>query len=330
MAIRKWEEIKDEFQDGLLLGNGASIAIHAGFDYRSLYQAAQENGHLPDAVAQVFASFGVNDFELVLRRLWHAKVVNEALGIQAGRVEEAYLQVRSSLIATVRDIHISHVDALPHLRHLYEYMMRFKTVVSLNYDLLVYWAAMHSQNDIGIWFKDCFVNGRFSDDWADKRRPYRADGSTLFFYPHGNLALARGRDDDEYKITSNGADLLTAVLDEWEAGHGVPLFVCEGTSEHKEKSIANSEYLLRVAREVLPTIGATLVIYGWGMGEQEKHILSRLQQAACQRVAVSVYGGNEEFMLRAQDKLRTVGIKDVVFFDSQSPGCWNNPPAPVE
>jgi hypothetical protein len=329
MPIHQWNDIKDEFQDGLLLGNGASMAVHQGFGYRSLYEAAQEKGHLPEEVAQVFLSFGVHDFELVLRRLWHAKVVNEALGIQAGRVEEAYLQVRNSLIATIRDIHISHADALPHLRPIYEYMMRFKTVVSLNYDLLVYWAAMHSQDNIGIWFKDCFVNGRFSEDWADKRRPYRAEGATLYFYPHGNLALARGRNDEEYKIASNGADLLTAVLGEWEAGRGVPLFVCEGTTEHKVKSIANSEYLQRVAREVLPAIGTTLVIYGWGMGDQEDHILSRLQQAECQRVAISVYGGNEEFMVRAQDKLRTAGIRDVLFFDSQSPGCWNNPPAPV-
>lgn len=328
MPIHQWDEIKDNFKDGLLLGNGASMAIHPRFGYQSLFDAAQENGHLTEAVARVFQDFGVQDFELVLRRLWHAKVVNEALRIPAGRVEEAYLQVRSSLIATVRDIHISHADASPHLKPMYEYMMRFKTVVSLNYDLLVYWAAMHSKDYIGRWFKDCFINGEFSENWKDKREPYGADGATLYFYPHGNLALARGKNDEEYKIASNGGDLLSAVLDEWQVGSGVPLFVCEGTSEHKVKAIAGSEYLQRVAREVLPAIGPSLVIYGWSMGDQEDHILTRLKQAGCQRVAVSVYGGNEEFMIRAQDKLRTAGVREIVFFDSQSPGCWNNPPAP--
>lgn len=331
LRIHQWAEIKNDYNGGLLLGNGASMAIHPGFGYRSLYEAAQVNGHLPEEVSQVFSAFGVHDFELVLRRLWHAKVVNEALGIQGGRVEEAYTQVRNSLIATVRDIHISHADALPHLKPIYKFMMGFKTVVSLNYDLLVYWAAMQSQADIGRWFKDCFVNGQFAEDWENKRQPYGgAAGTTLYFYPHGNLALARGPDDEEYKISSNGGDLLTAVLNEWEAGRGVPLFVCEGTSDHKVKSIAGSEYLQRVAREVLPTIGASLVVYGWGIGDQEDHILARLKQAGCQRVAVSVYGANQEFVHRVQDKLRMAGIGEVVFFDSQSPGCWNNPQAPDE
>lgn len=328
MPIYQWNEIRSEFNDGLLLGNGASIAVHHGFSYRSLFEAAQENGHLPEDVAQVFRAFGVEDFELVLRRLWHAKVVNEALGIRGGRVEEAYVLVRDSLIATVRDVHIPHAAALPHLKHIYQYMRGFRTVVSLNYDLLVYWAAMHSQYELGNWFKDCFVNGEFTEDWQDKRRPFRADGATLYFYPHGNLALARGKADEEYKIAANGGDLLTEVLNEWQTGRGVPLFVCEGTSDHKVKSISGSSYLQRVAREVLPAIGESLVVYGWGIGDQENHVLDRLTQARCQRVAVSVYNANEEFMHRAEEKLRRAAIGEIVFFDSQSPGCWNNHPEP--
>lgn len=57
------------------------------------------------------------------------------------------------------------------------------------------------------------------------------------------------------------------MLDVWEAGEAVPLFVCVGTSEHKVKSIKNSSYLQRVNREILPAIGSSVVIYGWGIEE---------------------------------------------------------------
>jgi hypothetical protein len=325
MTIFQWNEIKDRFNHGLLLGNGASMAVHPGFGYRSLYEVARDNGHLTPDVASVFMAFGVHDFELVLRRLWQAKVVNEALGIHGGRVAEAYIQVRNSLISTVRDVHITHDNALPHLRPIYEFMQNFKTVVSLNYDLLVYWAAMYSQDTLGNWFKDCFISGEFADDWELRRIPFRARGATLFFYPHGNLALARGLDDAEFKIATRGQDLLTRVLDVWQNGEGVPLFVCEGTSDYKVKAITGSSYLQRVSREVLPQIGDSLVIYGWGIADQEAHILKRLSQANCQRVAVSVYNADAEFMRHAEEKLSNAGIPEILFFDSRSQGCWNNP-----
>ncbi len=327
MPIHQWAEISEDFSDALLLGNGASMAIHQGFGYAGLFQAAQDHGHITPEVAGVFAAFGVNDFELVLRRLWQAKIVNETLGIAAGRVEEAYTQVRTALIETVRQVHISRDDAAIHLKPIYTFMQGFQTVISLNYDLIVYWAAMHSRDELGSWFKDCFGRGgTFADDWKEKREPYgRATGATLFFYPHGNLALARAVDDVEGKISAGGQDLLSRVLEVWESGGAVPLFVCEGTSEHKVKSIKSSSYLQRVNREVIPDIEQSLVIYGWGLAEQEQHILNALRQSHCKRVAVSVYNGNEEYMRHAEQTLRDIGITEVVFFDSTSPGCWHNP-----
>lgn len=329
MTIYKWTDIKGDFTDGLVLGNGASMAIHQGFGYGSLFEAARENGHLTTPVAAVFDAFGVNDFELVLRRLWQAKVVNTTLSVPAGPVEEAYLQVRTALIATVRDVHISHDDAFKHLKPIYTFLHTFKTVVSLNYDLLVYWAVMQSRGELGNWLKDCFgKGGAFADDWENMRRPYYASGATLVFYPHGNLVLARDFDETERKISAGGfQDLLSQILDEWESEKTVPLFVCDGTSEQKVKSITGSSYLQRVYREVLPVMGDSLVVYGWAMGEQEAHILQKLKQGNPKRIAVSVYQENEAYMRHVSDKFREAHLPDPVFFNSSSPECWCNPPA---
>lgn len=69
----------------------------------------------------------------MLRRLWQASLVTEALEIPHGRVEEAYAEVRRALIATVRDVHVDYDEVLPHLHFIYRFMARFGTVVSLNY-----------------------------------------------------------------------------------------------------------------------------------------------------------------------------------------------------
>ncbi|BAN51103.1 DUF4917 family protein [Metapseudomonas resinovorans] len=326
-VILTWGEIQDRFTDSLLLGNGASMAVHADFGYGSLFETARLNGHITPQVAEIFDQFGVNDFELVLRRLWQAKLVIQALEIPPGRVDEAYAEVRNALIATVRDAHVRYEDAEPHLAWIYPFMARFTTVASLNYDLIVYWAAMMGNRDIGRHFKDGFINGVFCEDWQELRQPYRgARGATLFFYPHGNLALTRTQDHGESKIgTQDNGRLLDAILQRWEQGTAVPLFVCEGTSAHKKQSIEGSSYLQRVYREVISSIGPSLVIYGWSLSEQDQHIVNQLRRRPPQRVAVSVRGNDQAFAQRAEEALLQAGIEEVVFFDSASPGCWNNP-----
>ncbi|RID97392.1 DUF4917 family protein [Simplicispira hankyongi] len=333
--IHQWSDIKDRFQGGaLLLGNGASLAVHKGFGYPSLRQAAEDQGHITPEVAGVFRAFGKDDFELVLRRLWEATLVNKALGIEPGQIEKAYQLVRSALISTVRDIHISHDDAKRHFAPMFQFMKTFDTVFSLNYDLLVYWAMMASQGKLRRWFKDGFQEGGvFREDWETLRKPYGADGTTLVFYPHGSLLTARRDDYTEGKLTlplGGGATLLDRILELWETGSASPLFVSEGTAEQKKKSIANSNYLSRVFREALPNAGESLVIYGWAISEQDAHILGQLRctGSSLRRVAVSVYGGSQASAQQAEDALAAVGVKEVLFFDAESPGCWIHPEEP--
>lgn len=325
--IVQWGDIRDQYTDSLLLGNGASMAVHPQFGYGSLFDRAQEIGHITPAVAGIFDRFGVNDFELVLRRLWQASLVNQSLEIPHGRVEEAYAEVRTALISTVRDIHVDYDNALPHLRLIYAFMMNFDTVISLNYDLIVYWAAMLGNRELGPHFKDGFIGGTFTEDWESLRAPYgRATGSTLFFYPHGNLALTRTDDRRESKIgAQDGGRLLDAILDHWEGGATIPLFVCEGTAAHKKKSIESSSYLERVFREVVPALGDSVTIYGWSLSEQDQHIVDQITRNPPQRVAISVRGGSQAFAQQAEEKMVRAGVNQVDFFDSQSFGCWNNP-----
>jgi hypothetical protein len=278
--IVQWRDIKEQYHQGsLLLGNGSSISVNECFNYSSLYEKASELGYLSETVQAVFDKFDVNDFELVLRRLWQAKLVNEALELPRGEVDEAYEEVRQALISTIRDTHVSYDDFREHLEPIYRFMQKFDFVISLNYDLIVYWAAQYGNRALGSWFKDCFNQDRFNYDWEMYRNPYGAKGATVYFYPHGNLILRRQGFSGERKIrTGEAENLLEAILKKWEVDNLAPAFICEGLEENKREAISSCNYFEQVFYEVLPALADTLVVYGWGFGDQDDHILKQIKK----------------------------------------------------
>ena len=337
IEIRQWNDIAEQFTDGLLLGNGASIAVDGRFNYPSLFAAASDAGLLTPPVQDIFRRFNNStDFEYVLRKLWQAKLVNEALEVEAGAVEAAYAQVRLALIETVRATHVTREEILGQLTPIYQFMKRFKTVLSLNYDLIVYWAAMRGNEALRKThaFKDGMISGVLDENWPRLRRPLKQNQTvTMFFYPHGNLALVRTPSQLERKVHANdGATLLEGIITEWQRDDVIPIFVSEGTSSQKRDAIRASSYLSDIYFNAVTDIGDSLVIYGWNMGEQEQHILDQIKRAAPNRIAVSVFTGDALHMQNAkrmEQQLNQLRIKDldIVFFDSRSAKCWNNPVA---
>lgn len=327
-AIRQWLDIASNYRGTAILGNGASIAVSPSFSYGSLLGKASSSKLMASDVEQLFTFFKTTDFELILRIVWQASNVNRSLSIEDSRTRKAYLGVRECLIQSVQAIHPEFDQVREHLPAIYQFLKHFDTVASLNYDLIVYWALMHGyEQDDEHAIKDCFgAGGLFQDDWRRLRTPIRGQRSTtLVFYPHGNLSLCRDSVEQEFKIHSNDAGLLQSILTHWRSEEVVPLFVSEGISEQKVAAIKNSYYLSTVYREVLRCEREALVIYGWGLGEQDIHLLRRMRDTGIRRVAVSVYGGDQIYCNRVFPIIRdALGAVLVEFFDSQSIGCWNN------
>lgn len=324
--VLPWMQIAPNYHQGtIILGNGSSIAVSPSFGYGSLLEHAQRAGLLTTDVQQIFRFFGTYDFELILRLVWQASSVNRSLGIPDNRTNQAYLNVRDCLIQAVRGVHPAYDQVSGHLPSMYQFLKEFDTVISLNYDLLVYWTITYGINiPDGHLFKDCFVfNGMFDDDWRRFRDRYRERTNTLVFYPHGSLALCRNIVEHELKIHNAGEGLLEAILAQWLSGRAVPLFVSEGTMQQKISSIQNSYYLSTVYREVLTSQRRTLTLFGWGLGEHDRHLLKRMRGTGIQRVAVSVFRGNQAFCNYAYQVIQDdLGPVPVDFFDSESPGCW--------
>lgn len=163
------------------------------------------------------------------------------------------------------------------------------------------------------------------------RQPYgTATGATLVFYPHGSIFLATMPFEGEVKVSCSEKDyLLDEVLSKWKQEDYIPLFVGEGTSQGKLRSITRSAYLNTVYDSVLPTLEDSLVIYGWSMSEQDEHILAALERAhKLRKVAVSVNTKNSNWEARYYEmveKLRQgMGTRrwQIAYFDAQSDGCW--------
>jgi hypothetical protein len=101
--------------------------------------------------------------------------------------------------------------------------------------------------------------------------------------------------------------------------------VCEGTQDNKQEAISSCNYFERVFFEVLPSLSETLVVYGWGFGDQDEHIIAQIAKSNVSRVAVSIYGDDQVLIGNIEQKLRSLELEELVFFSAQSDGCWNNP-----
>lgn len=277
--------------------------------------------------------FETNDFELILRLVWHAKLVNNHLGVVDTKTDNAYENIKTALINIVNEVHCEYSKIVDQLPQLYQFTKQFKTIVSLNYDLILYWTLMYGNRESdGHKFKDCFQSGGiFSSSWQNMREPiYHQKEVTLTFYQHGNLSIFRDINNSEIKLHSDGSDNLLNVITKQWTDEKIPLFVAEGTDTKKLESIKSSPYLTTIFYEVLPdliTQKANLVIYGWSMGEQEKHLVTQIFKGkSLGKVAISTFDKKQEECHRISMLINDITSETKIeFFDSQSSGCWNNP-----
>lgn len=349
--IYKWSDIKDEFTDSLLVGNGGSMALSDKFSYQSLYEKAIEKDILDQATQDIFSKFykGSRDFERVLYRLWQAKYINQLFSISAEeiqKIQDGYILIQKALIKAVKELHPDHRALKEELFSVGNYLSHFKTVFSLNYDLIVYWSMLEYNDQYRNALKDGFIT---SDPLSSNskvfakskieilRTPYTGNNSaTLVFYPHGNLILHRTK-SREGKIQGDKASytsILDTIVDFWEENNSIPLFVSEGTYQEKLEVISSSAYLSYVIHDQLPNGGDSLVIYGWGIGKQDMHILEQISRGNYKRIAVSVYKGTKddeqinreisEVTERILSVAKHIDEDSIKFFDAQSEGCWNN------
>ena len=326
--IHEWMKISERFmRGGLILGNGASIAIDKEhFSYKSILDEARKLELITPYLDKIFKVLKTTDFERVLSGIWQTKYINEALSVESPEILKAYNDIQKALIETVRCIHhnVPYESVEEKLKIASSFLAKFKIVLSLNYDVLVYWSILLGNDLNENHFSDCFVHHSFRYDWID----FLDSHKTLVFYPHGNLVIGRDFKGVEYKIhTVDRKGLLDTIFQIWNKGIFAPVFVSEGYSDQKILTIRRSPYLSTIYNHVIPYVNDSIVIYGWSLSKHDYHLIEAINGRNIKRFAVSIHsssGDPQEKCALFEKKLREkFGTSvEIVFFDSESSDCW--------
>ncbi len=315
--LEEWRSLRREVDfSGLLVGNGASCAVWEGFSYPSLFNIARNDNathRLETQDVALFEALATTNFEQVLSALVISRRVSQVFGLPHTQHDQCYESVQSALIEAVQTKHVAKRDvsddAFASIR---DELARYRCVYSTNYDLLTYWAIMHGETGS---FKDLFWGERFDLANTDVWGRY-----TIVLYLHGGLHLYRAEDGETLKRRSQaGANLLELFGTPIEgAEDATPLFVSEGTSADKLKSIYRSDYLA-FAYTSLAHHDGPLCIFGNGLGEEDRHIVAAIEKAETTEIAISI---------RPRDRAQIIADKahfyeqlpkaNLRFFDSTS------------
>lgn len=312
-GLADWNQLRTTRDEnwGLLLGNGASLAVWKNFAYDSLFDLSQTTRSNPMSRTElaVFNAMETNNFEPVLSALKSAMRVNAALTVSSSSPRNRYFAIKEALIHAIRSVHIPwkliEIDTLARLN---TELQRYTSVYSTNYDLLAYWAVMHEPE---------FFDDLFNDEATFNLHASRAT-ATRVLYLHGGMHLVKNLDGTVRKLLSSESTLLGSFA--INALDDVPLFISEGTSAEKMKIIRTSDYL-SFCHAQLAQHGDALCIFGHALGKQDAHIVDAIRQARPKRIAISILPRSDAFVEFQKRHYRAVFVDmdtELSFFDAKS------------
>jgi hypothetical protein len=304
-----WAGIRQNYDGhGLLIGNGASMAVWERFSYPSLFAEAP----LTELDKSIFEALDTTNFELVLDSLRISEIVCSAVGHDRAGVHERYLSIRRSLFNAVRGVHVRW-DRVPRetFDEIEQELHRYETVFSTNYDLLAYWSIMCRETER---IRDFFWNPDLAFDATNTQLTGTA--STIL-YLHGGIHLyVDTRTGATMKRKSEGGGLLGFG----DMAHTTrrPLFISEGRSGDKLRSIRSSDYL-SFAYQTLADYSDPLVIFGHSLGETDAHIAQAIKSSAKRRIAIGLHPGRSMAIIKAKTHLEDVLDGQLIeYFDAST------------
>ncbi|WP_346399065.1 DUF4917 family protein [Pseudomonas syringae] len=312
--LSSWISLSDLQWDALLLGNGFSINIWEGFDYRSLLGVAKQaflNPHLHERSIGLFERLDTCNFEDVLRVLYHAMLVDAQIGSpQDLEIQTLYENTKNSLSASISFAHVP--PRFQGLESINMALSNYKQVFTTNYDLIPYWAIMIDNSR----FRDFFWSYDNSFDSKDVGVPQWA---TCIYYLHGAVHLVECPNGTTRKLVGGGFESLGELFD-LNHPEQVPLIITEGSSSFKYSRIKRNEYL-GFCFEEFSKLSGGLVVLGHSLHPSyDQHIVDAIRQSGIQRIAIGVWpgmGGLDVIAFKARMHRENPDVR-LYFFNSQT------------
>ena len=291
-TVFTYQDVRQRIGPGrsyLLLGNGFSIACDPVFRYGSLFEAAVQAG-LSDRAQQLFERMGTNNFEGVMKLLEDAHWIARTYGLVPGDSSDMMVDlevIKRTLVEAIASSHLGSPGDIDEGRKssAARFLLPHHIVFSTNYDLLLYWVAMHAGDPPP--FEDCF-----RADQDDPDAPYLVFSQRLgdhrgVLYLHGALHLYLSDGELRKHSWTRTGQRLTELIQSGLREGQYPLFVAEGTPEKKLQQIQGSGYLW-YCLDKLRNIQSPLVIFGHSLGASDGHILDSI---AASRKLPAIYVG---------------------------------------
>ncbi len=277
----------------LLLGNGFSIAYDGKiFSYNALNKTIMQSNE--DDLKNVFNIFNTQNFELVMQQLDNFGKISKLLKAPddfVAKIANISTKLKDQLIDAITLLHPEQVFDVPEKKSkscasfINEYLDNNGHVFSTNYDLLLYWILMRNNSDKCI---DGF--GRDAENFDDETFVKEEDieyselrwgkhkKEQNIHYLHGALPIF----DDGIDIVKEEYDqsswLLDKIKERINRGQ-YPVFVTAGDGDQKLNHIMHNSYL-SFCYDKLCNIDGSLIVFGFGFGDYDKHIIKAINIAA--------------------------------------------------
>lgn len=284
----------------LLLGNGFSRAIFDNtFSYSSLLDQANFENCSPN-VRPLFDKLGTTDFEAVVKSLEDsAKVLelylpNQSSVVQTLRTDASKL--RETLAETLAGNHPENPSEISESQYTScrTFLRRFDRILTLNYDLLLYWVLMKELNDESmrdsqkIISDDGFRHGEEGDDYV----VWDGDHNQNIYYLHGALHLFQGESElKKYTWSRTGVSLLEQINASL-SDNLFPLFVSHGTSKQKKGQILRNGYLTKCFRGIYGMAGSLFTL-GASLPDRDFHVLKAVSKSKITTLYVGLWGDED-------------------------------------
>lgn len=316
----------------LLLGNGFSVALFPQiFNYIKLAEQIEN-----DDIKQLFKEFETSDFEFVMLKLIECLRVLDYYALNSdlyNKINEDVNALKEILIKVIAQNHPENPKAITDAQYnsCFHFLSHFQKgkVYTFNYDLLLYWVFMHfvDSPDQKLEVDDGFRTYEENESmvtWEIGRERHQN-----LYYIHGAMHLFRDKWSviEKFNWRNTGvkiSDQVRMAVSE----NKLPIFISEGTTEHKLKRITENGYLTR-AMASLKSIGGNLFIFGHSIRDEDDHVFDLIiKDSKVKNIFVSVFGdmtssANKHIKLKIEKWNSLDTGKTFQLYDAQSAQVWN-------
>jgi hypothetical protein len=311
----------------ILLGNGFSIAQGGNrFSYSSLLEKSGLGDGSP--IRKAFQMLETFDFEIVMKALEHASQIEAAYNdeAKAKKFREDAAAVRESLIHAIIEVHPGAQFEVPdkHCDACAKFLIPFDTIITLNYDLLLYWVILRAGAT------KSFRDG-FGLDGAGDFRKFSFSAHCNTYYLHGALHLFLDQERETLKRVLTDTTIINDITDTIRKGPEIPLIVAEGTATQKIARIRSVPYLNHCF-ETLASLGGNLIILGHGVSDSDTHIYDAICRSRLKKIFFCVHNPGQRLgEVREQLARYAERRQDIVwsYVDAATANVWGPQEASV-